>query len=218
MNESERPDLAAVAKMRDEMMARIEAGGEDDPMDGLSVERLRDAMYRPGALETMAEMLSSGAGAADPGMDAPAHCTQIVQTRDHHHLDVFVDLLDPGEQLEARGSRHLDVEKHECRRMIALRVGARLLGVPGGAHRETEVGELRFQQLTDRLLIVDDEDEFFHAARTRRLRSDLGALGFYTKVGIGVGPIRRAETRAADSGFWGRGRLPARRGWANTRG
>ncbi len=71
MSDSERLDLAAVAKMRDDMMARLEAGNEGEDMEGLSIERLRNAMYRPGALETMAEMLSSGTGAADEGMDAP---------------------------------------------------------------------------------------------------------------------------------------------------
>ena len=71
MSDSERPDLAAVAKMRDDMMARLEAGNAGDDMEGLSIERLRDAMHRPGALETLAELLSSGAGAANEGMDAP---------------------------------------------------------------------------------------------------------------------------------------------------
>jgi hypothetical protein len=40
-------------------------------MEGLDLERLRDAMHRPNALETLAELMSSGPGRANPGDPAP---------------------------------------------------------------------------------------------------------------------------------------------------
>jgi type I thyroxine 5'-deiodinase len=53
--------------MREAMMSQMES----EAMEGLSIERLRDAMYRPNALEVMSEMFASGPGAANEGMDAP---------------------------------------------------------------------------------------------------------------------------------------------------
>ncbi len=71
MSESERPDLEPFAKLRDQMLAQLEADGEAGQMEGLDLERLRDAMHRPKALETMAELMSSGSGKANPGDPAP---------------------------------------------------------------------------------------------------------------------------------------------------
>lgn len=70
MSEADKPDLSALAQMRETMMKRLEED-EGDQMEGLSLERLRDAMYRPNALEVMSEIFGSGPGAASVGMNAP---------------------------------------------------------------------------------------------------------------------------------------------------
>ena len=73
MAEADTPDLALLAKMRDDMLASLErdlrAGGGE--MEGLTLERLRAAMHQPRALETMAELLKGGPGRAQPGGPAP---------------------------------------------------------------------------------------------------------------------------------------------------
>ncbi len=71
MSETSRPDLEALARMREQMLESLQAEGEADRMEGFTFERLRDAMYRPNALETMAELLSSGPGSASEGAPAP---------------------------------------------------------------------------------------------------------------------------------------------------
>ncbi len=71
MSKSDPPDLKPLAQMREEMLKTLESSGEGQKMEGLSLERLRDAMHRPHALETMAEMMKSGPGNANPGNPAP---------------------------------------------------------------------------------------------------------------------------------------------------
>ncbi len=70
MSASDKPSLEMLAKTRDEMLAALESG-EGEKMEGLTLERLRDAMFRPNALETMQEMLESGPGSAQVGAPAP---------------------------------------------------------------------------------------------------------------------------------------------------
>ena len=67
MSDEQRPDLEALAQMRDAMLEQL----EDQPMDGLSIEDLRDAMHRPHALETIAEILPLEATAVSQGEPAP---------------------------------------------------------------------------------------------------------------------------------------------------
>jgi hypothetical protein len=86
----EQPDLQALAKLRDAMLEQLEG----ETMDGLSLEDLRDAMNRPHALETIAQLLPLEATAVSQGEPAPdftlarlpghgAEATRTVTLSDH---------------------------------------------------------------------------------------------------------------------------------------
>lgn len=64
---AKKPDLEAVARMRDAMLESL-SGIE---MDRLSLDDLRDAMHRPGALETAAELMALEPQSVQQGEPAP---------------------------------------------------------------------------------------------------------------------------------------------------
>ena len=61
------PDLKQLAALRDAMLVQLEG----QSMEGLDIERLRDAMNRPGALESMGELMALDPKSVQHGQPAP---------------------------------------------------------------------------------------------------------------------------------------------------
>ena len=64
---TDRPDLKKLAALRDSMLLQLEG----QAMEGLEIDRLRDAMNRPGALESMGELMALDPKSVRQGEAAP---------------------------------------------------------------------------------------------------------------------------------------------------
>lgn len=62
-----KPDLEALEQLRDSMLEQLEG----EKMSGLDLDALRDAMNRPGALETVGELMALEPASVQQGEVAP---------------------------------------------------------------------------------------------------------------------------------------------------
>jgi hypothetical protein len=82
-------------------------------------------------------------------------------------------LLDPGQQVDARGAGHADVADQHLRRLVVQR-GQHLARIGEAAHLQLLARERLLQHEADRVVVVDDPDGFHARRRLRKVAQGNG--------------------------------------------
>jgi len=88
--------------------------------------------------------------------------SEILQARDHDHLDIGVQGLEFVQELQAGEARHLDITEHQSRPLLLQYQVQCLLATAGGPARVSQEADLGSEQLPNIGVVIDDQDGLVH--------------------------------------------------------